>query len=90
MTTPCGITPHGCTPSRFIRVPVDTGATSAQLVFEQIHPGEYFGLGILDHNGNLTGTLLPDRGDSVTLPDQPVTVAETGNSRADLVVVFDL
>lgn len=89
-TTPCGLDPLGCTPSRFVRAAAEPGATSAELVLDQIHPGEYLAVGILDRNGNLGGALLPDTGDGVTLPDRPVTVAASGTSEAALVIAIDL
>jgi hypothetical protein len=89
-TTPCGLSPAACTPARFIRAETEEGATSAELRFDQIHAGDYHAIGILDRNGNLGATLLPDGGDGVTLPDQPVTVAPTGESDAALVVAIDL
>ena len=89
-TTPCGLSPAGCTPARFIRTAVDEGATSAELVLDQIHAGEYHAIGILDRNANLGATLLPDSGDGVTVPDQPVDVAPDGDSEAALVVAIDL
>jgi hypothetical protein len=90
MTSSCGINPVGCTPARFLRTQVQAGATSAQLTFEQIHAGEYFGFGVLDRNGNLSTALIPDTGDGVTLPDRPVTVAPDGTSTASLSIITDL
>lgn len=89
-TTPCGLSPAGCTPSRFVRAIVDEGATSVDLSFQQIHAGDYHAIGVLDRNGNLQDSLAPDSGDGVTLPDQPVTVAPTGESDASLVIAIDL
>jgi hypothetical protein len=90
MTTACGINPVGCTPSRFVRTTVEVGATSAALSFEQIHAGEYFGFAVLDRNGNLQGALVPDAGDGVSAPDQPVTVGAEGTSTKSIAILLDL
>ncbi len=86
-TSTCGINPAAatCTPARYLRTAVDVGATSATLTFDQIHAGDYYGLAILDRNGNLgSGALLPDAVDGVSIPDAPVTVASEGMSNAAL------
>lgn len=88
-TTDCGFT-AACVPSRFHRVSAPAGATSAMLVLEQIHPGEYSANAMLDRNGNLAGTLFPDAGDTVAFPDQGVTVNPTGTSTAELFLSTDL
>ena len=90
MTEPCGITPVGCTPARFLRVTAPKGATSAMLTMDQIHAGTYYALAVVDRNGNLPSTLIPDSGDSVSIPDTMVVVDATGESTASIAVVVDL
>jgi len=90
MTEPCGITPVGCTPARFLRVTAPKGATSAMLTMEQIHADTYYALAVVDRNGNLPSTLIPDAGDSVSIPDTMVVVDDTGESTASIAVVVDL
>lgn len=72
----------GCTVSRSLLKAAPAGSTSTQLLFEQIHPGTYKATAILDRNRNLKTRLLPDSGDRVSLPNQPVTVVPTGESSA--------
>jgi hypothetical protein len=89
-TTDCGFVPGSCTPSRFMRVAVDAGATEAQLDLVQIHPGSYKANAVLDRNGNLAGTLFPDPGDTVSLPNQAIEIAAQGQTDADLALTVDL
>ncbi len=88
-TTDCGFT-AACVPSRFQRITAEAGATSATLVLEQIHAGQYSANAMLDRNGNLAGTLFPDAGDSVAFPDQAVLVAPKGVTSAEIVLVTEL
>jgi hypothetical protein len=80
-TTACG-PGGGCTPSRFIRVHADAAATSAVAHFDQIHPGDYKANAILDRNGNLGATFLPDAGDAICVPNTAVTIAAGANDVA--------
>jgi len=89
-TTECALLPGSCQPSRFLRITADAGATSAELQFDQIHAGDYFATAMLDRNGNLAGTLFPDGGDLVSLPNQAVTVAERGESTASISLLVEL
>lgn len=91
-TSECGLNPASadCTPARYLRTEVEVGATEATLTFDQVHPGAYFGLAILDRNANLgAGALLPDAGDGVSIPDRPVTVATEGTSSASIALFVD-
>ena len=45
---------------------------------------------MLDHNGNLAGTLFPDMGDLVSAPNQPIEVADRGESTAMLSLIIQL
>lgn len=89
-TTDCGLVPGSCQPSRFIRGTAQAGDTSIELAFEQIHAGEYRATAVLDRNGNLAGTLFPDMGDLVSVPNQAVTVAEMGESTVMLSLFVEL
>ncbi|MEM7159162.1 MAG: hypothetical protein AAF799_40370 [Myxococcota bacterium] len=88
--TECGLAPGSCTPSRFIHAFAAAGSTSIELSLEQIHPGDYSANAVLDRNGNLAASLLPDSGDLVSLPNQPVTVADLGESSASLMLLVEL
>ena len=68
--TACYPPPIDCTPSRFIRVSAEAGATSVEVVMEQIHSANYKANAVLDRNANFAGTLFPDTGDLVSFPDQ--------------------
>ncbi|MCH9684889.1 MAG: hypothetical protein K0V04_25865 [Deltaproteobacteria bacterium] len=89
-TSDCGVTPGSCWPSRFLRVQAPAGATSVEVPFEQIHGGDYLAIAVLDRNDNLAGTLFPDAGDLVSLPNQPVEVAPSGESTEQLVLFVEL
>lgn len=84
----CGVS--ACVVSRSLRAEAAAGATRAELLLSQIHGGGYKALAIVDRNRNLAGSLRPDHGDGVTLPDQPIAVAAQGESRASLRVALDL
>ena len=88
--TDCGLAPGSCTPSRFIHAPAPVGSTSVELVLEQIHPGDYSANAVLDRNGNLAASLLPDSGDLISLPNQQVAVADRGESSASLMLLVEL
>lgn len=89
-TTDCGFTPGSCSPSRFLEVSAPTGATEAEILFEQIHPGEYKANAILDRNGNVGSLLFPDTGDTVSIPNQAVSIEATGESTASLALTLDV
>ena len=89
-TTDCGLVPGSCQPSRFIRGSVAPGSTSVELVLDQIHPGDYQANAVLDNNGNLAGTLFPDTGDLVSLPNADVEVAPAGESTASIMLLVEL
>jgi len=87
--TQCGPTVD-CTPSRTFAIEAPAGATSVTGQIDQIHPGAYFGAAILDRNRNFFMTLFPDTGDSVSIPDAPVTIAPSGGTDADFSIVVDI
>lgn len=89
-TTDCAVLPGSCEPSRFIRGTVPAGSTSIELVLDQIHAGDYQANAFLDNNGNLAGTLFPDAGDLVSIPNQDVEVAAAGESTASIALVVQL
>lgn len=89
-TTDCGFAPGSCQPSRFIRTTVEPGSTSAELVLEQIHAGDYQANAFLDNNGNLAGTLFPDAGDLVSIPNHDIEVAPAGESTAAIALLVEL
>lgn len=88
-TTNCGLG-GGCTPSRFIRGRAEAGATSLVLVLEQVHADSYKANAILDRNGNLAGTFLPDNGDTVSIPNMAVEVAATGTTEIAVPLLVDI
>ncbi len=88
-TTNCGLT-GGCTPSRTLRVSAAAGATSADLTLEQIHPGTYKANAILDRNGDLGSTLLPNAGDTVSIANTSVTVDATGTTEVSIALLVDI
>jgi hypothetical protein len=89
-TTDCNLVPGSCQPSRFIRTTVAAGSTSAELLLEQIHNGDYQANAFLDNNGNLAGTLFPDSGDLVSIPNTDVEVAPAGESTAEIPLLVEL
>jgi hypothetical protein len=88
-TTECFPTAD-CQASRSIRTSVEAGATSAEVVMEQIHAGTYQANAVLDRNGNFAGTLFPDNGDLASFPDQDVTVDPEGPSDAMMTLSVEL
>jgi hypothetical protein len=89
-TTECALAPGSCQPSRFFRAVTQVGATSAELVLDQIHAGDYQANAFLDNNGNLAGTLFPDSGDLISLPNTDVEVAPAGESTASIPLLVEL
>ncbi|MEX1361777.1 MAG: hypothetical protein AB1Z98_01530 [Nannocystaceae bacterium] len=89
-TTDCGVVPGSCSPSRFLRAQAEVGASAVELVLDQIHAGQYRATAVLDRNGNLAGTLFPDAGDLVSLPNQPVEVAPMGESTVSVPLLLEL
>ncbi len=88
-TKPCDVQ-LGCVHSRSLRAAATAGAVSATLLFDQIHPGAYKMTALLDRNGNLAETLFPDMGDGLSLPNQAVQVAPSGESTAKAAIVVTL
>lgn len=89
-TTDCNLVPGSCQPSRFFRASAAAGATSAELLIDQIHAGDYQANAFLDNNGNLAGTLFPDAGDLVSIPNQDVAVAPAGESMVAIPLLVEL
>lgn len=79
-----------CDYSRSIRGTADVGATSLELVIDQVHAGNYKGNAILDRDQNLMQSMFPGSGDAVSLPNQPVTVAAAGTSMAAFMTFVEL
>jgi hypothetical protein len=88
-TTPC-FPSVDCTPSRFIMGTAEAGATSAEVVMEQIHAGDYKANAVLDRNANFEGTLFPDTGDLVSFPDRDVTVGPEGETQESLALTVEI
>jgi len=89
-TTDCSLVPGSCQPSRFFRAVTEPGATSVELVLDQIHAGDYQANAFLDNNGNLAGALFPDSGDLVSLPNQDLEIAPAGESTAAIALLVEL
>ncbi|MBZ5715591.1 hypothetical protein [Nannocystis pusilla] len=88
-TQPCDLQ-FTCKHSRSLLAATPAGATSSTLTLEQIHPGDYKMTVVLDRNGNMDETLFPDAGDGVSLPNQAVTIAPSGETSAQATIVVDL
>jgi hypothetical protein len=69
----CGLT-FDCNVSRSFRQTLAAGATSTSFVVNEVHPGAYFGVVVVDTNGNFSTSPFPDGGDRVSVPDRPVTI----------------
>ena len=82
--------PTSCVISRQLRAIAPAGATSVELFLEQVHPGDYKVLAVLDRNANLDQTLAPDSGDGVSLPNSSLTIAVNGETTTSVPIVFDL
>lgn len=79
-----------CEFSRSLRATAEAGATSVELVHDQIHAGAYRGNAVLDRDRNLESTLFPGNGDAVTLPNQAVEIAAQGESTVELFTIVEL
>ena len=88
-TTPCDAQ-FNCTHSRSLRAAATAGATSATLLLDQIHAGDYQLTAVRDRNGNMAQTLFPDAGDGVSIPNKAAEVAPTGETEVKLTIVIDL
>jgi len=69
---------------------VEPGATSAELIVDQVHAGAYKANAVLDRDQNFDESLFPGSGDAVSLPNQDVAVAAGGESTASLSLVVEL
>lgn len=79
-----------CDFSRSLRATAEAGATSIELVHDQIHAGAYKGNAVLDRDRNLESSLFPGNGDAVTLPNQAVEIAAVGESSVELFTLIEL
>lgn len=79
-----------CDFSRSLRGTAEIGATSIELVHDQIHAGSYRGNALLDRDQNLESSMFPGDGDAVTLPNQAVTIAADGESTVELFTLIEL
>ncbi len=92
-TTACSyLTPAnlGCTVSRSLFGHAPVGATSVSLTFDQIHAGSYKATAILDRHGTLKQRLFPQSGDGLTLPNQGVVIAASGDSTAAVPILLTI
>lgn len=80
----------GCNVARTLKTIAPAGATSAELVVEQLHAAEYQAIAVVDRNANLEVVARPDSGDGVSLPNTPVTVAPNGASTLSLRIIIDV
>lgn len=79
-----------CEFSRSLRGTAEIGATSIELVHDQIHAGSYRGNAVLDRDRNLEASMFPGNGDAVTIPNQAVTVDPEGQSTLGLFTLLEL
>jgi hypothetical protein len=79
-----------CNYSRSIRGTAEAGATSLELRIDQVHAGAYKGNAILDRDQDLETSLFPGDGDAVSIPNQAITIADSGESTASLIVLVEL
>ncbi|GEM_PF-1282311 len=79
-----------CDLSRQFSVEAPAGATSVEVLIEQLHPGPYRANSILDRDRNLIESMAPGSGDAVSIPNAPVVVADEGESAIGLNVVVEL
>ncbi|MFZ6185594.1 hypothetical protein [Nannocystis pusilla] len=88
-TEPCDLQ-FTCKHSRSLLGPAAAGSTSASLLIDQLHPGDYKLTVVLDRNGNMAETLFPDPGDGVSVPNQAVKVAPSGETSVKATILVDL
>jgi hypothetical protein len=87
-TTACGITGRACEASRAIGTRAPAGSTSVALSLHQLHPGPYRLNAILDRDDNITTQVFPSRGDGISMLDQALTVAPSGETTATSVIAI--
>ncbi|MBA2662072.1 MAG: hypothetical protein H0U74_07225 [Bradymonadaceae bacterium] len=78
----CGLA--SCVFSRAISTVAATGATSATLNLEQLHPGRYEVMAFIDDNGNRQA----DRGELTNLPGRVVNVSNEGSTTTSVAISF--
>jgi hypothetical protein len=83
-----GCTPASCKISRHLRALAPIGSTSIALRLAQVHAGPYSLLAVLDRNGTLEASGVPDSGDGVSLP-AAITIA-LPQTEASAPIVYDL
>lgn len=86
-TSDCSLA-ASCAISRSFLAPAPAGSTRADIALEQIHPGSYKALAVLDRNRNLRTSPIPDSRDGVTLPNTPLTIPSEG--AVTLPIIYDL
>jgi hypothetical protein len=87
-TSDCSLA-ASCAISRSFLALAPAGSTRADLALEQIHPGSYKALAVLDRNRNLRTTPLPDSHDGLSLPNTPISISAEGTS-ITLPIIYDL
>jgi hypothetical protein len=86
-TTSC--LPDGaCHSSRAISARAEAGATAVTIPLDQVHPGRYSLLAVVDGNSNMATTRLPDHGDLVSVPSPSVDVASAGMTSTTVTASF--
>ena len=89
--TPCaqaGSTTFTCAPSRSLTTTAAAGATSATLLFDELLPGTYDSVALLDLAGGFATTQMPEPGDGLSDPGASFTVPATGQVTATAPIVF--
>lgn len=86
--TDCSFT--ACAVSRHFSASAMPGATSATFRIDQLHAGPYKAFAFVDRDRNVGSTLAPDSGDGVTLPNQALTIAPSGETSWSGSIVYDL
>lgn len=79
-----------CDFSRSIYATAEVGATSIDIAIDQVHAGPYKANAILDRDQNLMSSFGPTSGDAVTLPNQPVEIAASGETTLELVTLVEI
>ena len=76
-----------CDISRSVVGQAKAGSESATLILDQLHPGAYKVNAVLDRNSNL----LPEKGDSIAIPNLPLDVkasATTQSATVEIAIPF--
>jgi hypothetical protein len=80
-----------CVPSRASLAVVAAGQTQGIVRMPEIHAGEYLATAVLDYDRDLLSgaSLLPELSDGYSLPDRPLTVAESGTTRSQMAILLE-